>query len=179
VLGFGTQRPALDHTLRAHSSNWERSSGHATHNLDLDLTSPPIGPTPHHRFWSSLTPPRAHISVSSISLNHRSWQYAYNAVLCTITMIYLSSILIYAAYVIYSARKIKKINRNVTSTTLIFVTLAALFHWLWHAGVYTSNVIQQSSRPMIVFQKPVTIPGFSIFETWAFLSFPLMYDPCK
>lgn len=95
-------------------------------------------------------------------------------------MIYLSSILIYAAYVIYSARKIKKLNKNVTSTVLIWVTLAALFHWLWHAGVYTSNVIQQSSRPMIVFQKPVTIPGFSIFETWAFLSFPLMYDePCK
>ena len=172
VLGFGTQCPALDHTLRAFEYLGElfrardaqpRQSHHRPSSL-LVLA--------HH--------PPAHLCLSSVSLNHRSWQYAYNAVLCTISMIYLSSILIYAAYVIYSARKIKKLNKNVTSTVLIWVTLAALFHWLWHAGVYTSNVIQQSSRPMIVFQKPVTIPGFSIFETWAFLSFPLMYDePCK
>ena len=64
---------------------------------------------------------------------------------------------------------------SLPPTSLAPLQAAAIAHFMWHAAVYASNVILSSAEPMIVFQKPVGIPVFGIFQTFACLSFPLMW----
>jgi hypothetical protein len=93
----------------------------------------------------------------------RSWTYSYNAVLESLTVAFIAGTFLYGLSVGVSGRKMCR--RNVL-TIVFFCTLGAvLAHGLWHGAVFAATVVPSGTElPMLLIQKPVAIPMFTIFS---------------
>jgi hypothetical protein len=93
----------------------------------------------------------------------RSWTYSYNAVLESLTVAFIAGTFLYGLSVGVSGRKMCR--RNVL-TIVFFCTLGAVVaHGLWHGAVFAATVVPSGTQlPMVLVQKPVAIPMFTIFS---------------
>ena len=93
----------------------------------------------------------------------RSWTYSFNAVLESLTVVFIAGTFMYGLSVGVSGRKM--FRRNI-QTVVLFCTLgAAVAHGLWHGAVFAATVVPSGTAlPMILIQKPVAIPIFTIFS---------------
>ena len=77
----------------------------------------------------------------------RDPDFYLNAVLCSTSMLVVTSTLIYALSTIWKGRAM--CSRSITNTTLGWVSLASLCQWLWCGTVFLSNIVLQSNEPMV------------------------------
>ena len=70
-----------------------------------------------------------------------------NAVCLSVAAIVVTSTLIYALSIVWKGRKV--CSRNVASTTLAWLVLAALSLWGWYVGYFFANIVL-SSRELVV-----------------------------
>ena len=73
--------------------------------------------------------------------------YTLNAVFCSITVVLATFTLIYALSTVWKGRAM--CSRNVTNTTLAWLTLKSVSLFGWYGSVFLSNVVMLSSEPMV------------------------------
>ena len=77
----------------------------------------------------------------------RTPNYSLIAVCLSLTIVLVTSTLLYALSTIWKGRAV--CNRNVTSTTLAWLTLATLSLWLWNVSAFISTTVL-ASRELLV-----------------------------
>ena len=73
--------------------------------------------------------------------------YYLNAVCLSLSMLVVTLTLVYAFSTVWKGRK--ACSRNVTSTTLAWIVLAALSLWGWYVSYFIANIVL-SSRELVV-----------------------------
>ena len=103
----------------------------------------------------------------------RSWTYAPNAVLSSLTVAMVTGTFLYGLSVGVSGRKMCR--RNVLTTVLMCTLGAAAANCLVQWALFATTVVPNSTHlPMLLIQKPVGLPMFGILHTFTIFSFPLM-----
>ena len=73
--------------------------------------------------------------------------YYLNAVCLSLAVVFVTFTLFFALSTIWKGRAV--CSRNVTSTTLAWITLAALSLWAWYVSTFVSIVVL-TSRELVV-----------------------------
>ena len=73
--------------------------------------------------------------------------YYLNAVLCSINLIIVTFTLMYALSTVWKGRAM--CSRNVTNTTLAWLSLAALSLWLYFGSIFLANIVLSSDELMV------------------------------
>ena len=103
----------------------------------------------------------------------RSWTYALNAVLISLTIAIVTGTFLYGLSVAVSGRKMCR--RNVLTTVLLCTLGAAAANCLFIWALFAATVVPDGTHlPLLLIQKPVAIPMLGILHTFSGFSFPLM-----
>jgi hypothetical protein len=73
--------------------------------------------------------------------------YYLNAVLCSTNLIVVTFTLMYALSAVWKGRSM--CSRNVTNTTLAWLSLAAFSLWLYFGSVFLANIVLSSDELMV------------------------------
>ena len=73
--------------------------------------------------------------------------YTMNVVFCSIALVLVTFTLAYALSTVWKGRAM--CSRNVTNTTLAWLTLTSVCLFGWYGSIFVSNVVMRSAEPMV------------------------------
>ena len=127
--------------------------------------------------YSGLTPPGNCVDATCVwgagACSVRQWPNYMLLVLDTFSLLFTTYVFGFGLYVIVAARK--SLKKNSMAVTLVFVTLASAFHFLWRLSVFLGFAVLLSSAPAAEIQKPIAIPGMSLCVIVGLMAFPLQW----
>jgi hypothetical protein len=127
--------------------------------------------------FAGLTPPGNCVDATCVwganACSVRQWQNYFAIVLDTFSLLITAYVFGFGIYVIVAARK--NLKMNSMTVTLVSITLAATFLFLWCMCAFLGYVVLLSRVPLMEVQKPIAVPGLTMCGVIGVLTFPLQW----
>jgi hypothetical protein len=124
-----------------------------------------------------LTPPGNCVDATCVwgenACSVRQWQNYFAIVLDTFSLLLTAYVFGFGLYVIVAARK--NLKMNSMTVTLLSMTLASAFHFLWRMCLFLGYGVLLSGVLPAGVQKSVAIPGVGMCGVIGLLTFPLQW----